>query len=281
MSTTPSNDCNDLVLATREGPVCTLRLNRGESRNPLGGGMVQALSAALREAAQSPEVRVILFTAAGPAFSAGGNLGNIQDRLSEPVGADGRDPLAAGNRQYGEFLTQLANTPKITVASVHGAAMGGGAGLACAVDICIGSPAAKFGFPEVAIGLVPGQILPFVAARLGLQTARRLMLTGQRIDAAEAHRIGLLDYLSDTPESLADKTQEVLRQLLCAAPQASVTTKRMLSCSPTAPLAGNSALPTYLDAASHWFATQMRTEAVEGVSASRDKRAARWAPQQA
>lgn len=276
-----TNHTEDWVITTRQGAVCNIHLNRGESRNPLGGGMVPAMSAALHEATTSPDVRVILFSAAGPAFSAGGNLGNIHDRLSEPMGADGRDPIAAGNRQYGEFLTQLIHCPKVTVASVQGAAMGGGAGLACAVDICVGSPAAKFGFPEVAIGLVPGQILPFVAARLGWQTARRLVLTGERIDATEAHRIGLLDYLAESSEALTDKTQEVLRHLIAAAPQASAVTKRMLSCVPTAPLAGNADLPTYLDAASHWFAAQMRTEAVEGVTASREKRSASWNQSQA
>lgn len=264
------------LITSRQGPVFTIHLNRGESRNPLGGGMVQALQRALEVAANLPEVRVILFTADGPAFSAGGNLGNIHDRLSEPVGIDGRDPIAAANRQYGEFLTQLVNVPKVTLASVHGAAMGGGAGLVCAVDIAIGSPAAKFGFPEASIGLVPGQILPFVAARLGMQTARRLVLTGQRIDAAEAYRIGLLDYLSDSQAALARQTEEVIRLVVATAPGASGITKRMLSALPVGPLAGNAALSHYLDGASRQFATQMRSEAVEGVSASREKRPASW-----
>lgn len=271
-----SESTDDWVLATRQGPVFNIQFNRGESRNPLGGPMVKALSRAVQEAAQLPEVRVILFTAAGPAFSAGGNLGNINDRLNEPAGADGVDPIAAGNRLYGDFLTQLVQQPKTTVASVHGAAMGGGAGLVCAVDIAIGSPAAKFGFPEASIGLVPGQILPFVAARLGLQAARRLMLTGQRIDAAEAFRIGLLDYLSSSPESLPSKTQEVLQYIVATAPQASALTKRMLGSLPLAPLPGNAALPAYLDSASVLFASQMRTEAVEGVTAAREKRPASW-----
>ena len=266
----------DWLITTHNGPVFTIRLNRGESRNPLGGGMVQALSQALDKAANLPEVRVILFTAEGPAFSAGGNLGNIHDRLSAPMGADGCDPIATGNRHYGEFLTQLVNVPKVTVASVHGAAMGGGAGLVCAVDIAIGSPAAKFGFPEVSIGLVPGQILPFVAARLGMQTARRLVLTGQRIDAAQAYRIGLLDYLADSPEALAAQTDEVLRLIVAAAPRACAATKRMLSALPSGPLAGNVALPHYLDGASHLFAAQMRSEAIEGVTATKEKRPASW-----
>lgn len=266
----------DWVITGRKGSVYSIRLNRGESRNPLGGGMVQALSAALSDATQQPEVRVIVFSAEGSAFSAGGNLGNIHDRLSERVGADGLDPIATGNRLYGEFLTQLVNAPKVTVASVQGAAMGGGAGLACAVDIAVGSPTAKFGFPEAAIGLVPGQILPFVAARLGLQAARRLTLTGERIDATEAYRIGLLDYLADSSEKLLEKTDQVVQMIAATAPNASRITKRMLSALPTGTLAGNIALPHYLDGASHLFATQMRSEAVEGVTAAKEKRPASW-----
>lgn len=271
-----TNIYNDWVITSQKGPVFTIQLNRGESRNPLGADMVRALSRALTQATAMKDVRIVLFTAAGPAFSAGGNLGNIQDRLAEPLQADGRDPIAAGNRHYGDFLSQLISTPVVTVASIQGAAMGGGAGLACAVDIAIGAAEAKFGFPEVSIGLVPGQILPFVAARLGLQTARRLMLTGQRIPAAEAYRIGLLDYLVQAPQTLAEKTQEVVQSLLAAAPQASALTKRMLGTLPTAPLSGNHVLPSYLDNASEIFAAQMRSEAIEGVTAAREKRAAQW-----
>lgn len=271
-----TNVHDDWVITSQKGPVFTIQLNRGESRNPLGADMVRALSRALTQATDMRDVRIVLFTAAGPAFSAGGNLGNIRDRLLEPPQADGRDPIAAGNRHYGDFLSQLISTPLVTVASIQGAAMGGGAGLACAVDIAIGAEEAKFGFPEVSIGLVPGQILPFVAARLGLQTARRLMLTGQRIQAAEAYRIGLLDYLVQAPQTLAEKTQEVVRSLLAAAPQASVLTKRMLGTLPTAPLSGNHVLPSYLDNASEIFAAQMRSEAIEGVTAAREKRAAQW-----
>jgi len=264
------------VRASRVGPVFRIHLNRGDARNPLGAEMVQALGEAVESASALGGVRVILFTAAGPAFSAGGNLGNLGDRLAAAAGPDGKDPIAAGNRRYGEFLTRLTQVPQVTVACVQGAAMGGGAGLACAVDISIGSPEARFGFPETAIGLVPGQILPFVAARLGLPAARRLMLTGRRIDAAEACRIGLLDHVAESHQALPALTRQVLESILATAPQASARTKRMLGQLPMAPLESNAALCGYLDAASELFAQQMRTEALEGVSAAREKRPARW-----
>ncbi|RKJ95656.1 enoyl-CoA hydratase/isomerase family protein [Alicycliphilus denitrificans] len=271
-----AEDSEAWVLASRVGPVARIHLNRGDARNPLGAEMVQALSAAVGEASGQGGVRVILLTAAGPAFSAGGNLGNLGDRLAATAGPDGRDPIAAGNRRYGEFLTQLVNVPQVTVACVQGAAMGGGAGLACAVDIAIGSPEAKFGFPEAAIGLVPGQILPFVAARLGLPAARRLVLTGRRIAAAEAHRIGLLDYVAESHQALGALTRQVLESVLATAPQASACTKRMLGRLPVAPLQASGALQGYLDEAAELFARQMRSEAMEGVSAAREKRPARW-----
>ncbi len=153
--------------------------------------------------------------------------------------------------------------------------MGGGAGLACAADISIGVAGARFGFPEAAIGLVPGQILPFVAARIGVPAARRLMLTGERIDGAEAHRIGLLDYLVQDGADLAARTDAVLASVLACGPAATVGTKRLLRLAPQLPHA--SALASYLDEAAELFARQMRTEAVEGVAASRAKRKPQWA----
>ncbi|GAO25725.1 enoyl-CoA hydratase [Alicycliphilus sp. B1] len=178
-----AEDSEAWVLASRVGPVARIHLNRGDARNPLGAEMVQALSAAVGEASGQSGVRVILLTAAGPGVQRRGQPGQPGRQAGLPRrGPTGATPSPPGNRRYGEFLTQLVNVPQVTVACVQGAAMGGGAGLACAVDIAVGSPEARFGFPEAAIGLVPGQILPFVAARLGLPAARRLVLTGRRID---------------------------------------------------------------------------------------------------
>jgi len=264
------------VLTARHGAVFHITLNRPNARNPLGAEMVDAMARALDRAECSDDVRAILFSASGRAFSAGGDLGNIADRLAAKPGADGQDPIAVGNRRYGAFLARLVQTPKVTVACVHGPAMGGGAGLACAVDIAIGSPAARFGFPETGIGLVPGQILPFVSARLGPQAARRLMLTGERVDAAEAYRIGLLDYLADSDEALPGRVREVLERVVSAAPSASAATKRLVA--QVRSLEGKplEALTHYLDAASVTFAKQMRLEAMEGVTAARERRPARW-----
>jgi isohexenylglutaconyl-CoA hydratase len=263
------------VRVTRRDAVLHIELNRPEARNPLGADTVAALDAAVREADTDDAVRVLLFTATGDAFSAGGNLSNLQDRLGAPPGPDGRDPIAAGNRLYGDFLARLCASPKVSVAVVQGHAMGGGAGLTCACDIAVGVAGARYGFPEAGIGLVPGQILPFVAARIGVPAARRLMLTGERIDGAEAHRIGLIDYLAQDAAELAERTRTVLSWVLGCGPTASTETKRLLRQVAQAP--AGPALVRYLDEAAGVFAHQMRTEAVEGVAASRARRKPQWA----
>lgn len=277
MDTANSTACQDApVRCAMRGAVFQIELNRPKARNPLGPETIEALDAALTQAIATPTARVVLITASGEAFSAGGNLDNMAERLNAPAGADGRDPIAQSNRRYGDFLRRLCQAPKVVVASVRGAAMGGGAGLVCAADIAIGAQGAKFGFPEAAIGLVPGQILPFVAARIGAQAARRLMLTGERIDAAEAHRIGLLDYHVADAEQLAERTEELLARIVACAPGACAATKQMLHTVLGARRWWNDELSAYLDEASHTFARQMRSEAIEGVAAARGRRAPNW-----
>lgn len=278
MSIAPSTPADDAPLRiSRHDAVFHIELNRPQARNPLGAEMIAALGAAIDEAEADRTVRALLFTAAGEAFSAGGNLGNLQERLQAPTGPDGKDPIAAGNRLYGDFLARLAASDKVSVAVIQGPAMGGGAGLACAADISIGLASARFGFPEAAIGLVPGQILPFVAARIGVQAARRLMLTGERIDGAEAHRLGLLDYLVQDAAELASRTRATLDAVLACGPAASAGTKRLLRQVAGRVDGNGSELARYLDEASTLFARQMRTEAVEGVAAARARRKPGWA----
>lgn len=264
---------------TRRAAVFHIALNQPELRNPLGAETIAALGAALDQAEADPAVRVLLITAEGQVFSAGGNLGDLGERLLAPTDPNGQDPIAVGNRRYGAFLTRLTASPKVSVVAVQGHAMGGGAGLVCAADISIGVASARFGFPEAAIGLVPGQILPFVTARIGVQAARRLMLTGERITATEAHRLGLLDHLVQDADALAAQIRSTIESVLACGPAASVATKQLLR--QVAPRGktdlDGGALVAYLDNASVVFAHQMRSEAVEGVAASRAKRKPQWA----
>lgn len=264
------------VRVERRNGLCEITLNSPESRNALGVDMVDALTAAVVQASADAATRVILITAAGEVFSAGGNLSNMTERLAAQPEAGGQDPIAAGNRRYGKFLELFSACPKPTVVAVRGAAMGGGAGLVCAADIAIGMQGAKFGFPETTIGLVPAQILPFVAARIGVQHARRLMLTGERVNALEALRIGMIDYFVEDAKALQGQVDRITALIAGCGPVALASTKQMLRTAFDMATWQTEGLPRYLDAASQLFAQQMRTEAIEGVAASRAKRSPNW-----
>lgn len=272
----PEQATDQPLLVDTRGAVCRLTLNRPEMRNPLSPDMIDALEGAVRAASVDPKVRVIVIQAAGSAFCAGGNLKKVDERAQSELDANGNDPIALNNRRYGKFLEALQACPKITVAVAQGAAMGGGAGMVCAVDIAIGVRNAKFGLPETLIGLAPAQILPFVAGRIGMQAARRLCLTGERINGDEAHRIGMLDYVVEDATALEAKVAEVIAAARNAAPGATVATKRMLREVNGLREWFERDRSTFLDGASLVLAAQMRTEAVEGVAASRDKRPAKW-----
>ncbi|KGD90579.1 enoyl-CoA hydratase [Achromobacter sp. RTa] len=277
MNLAQSNDAADAPLLTRrDGAVFHVILNRPETRNPLGAEMVEHLEDALDRAEADAAVRVLAVSAVGPAFSAGGNLGNIAGRIAAQPEADGQDPVAMGNRRYGRFLERFAGSSKITVVLAQGAAMGGGAGLVCAADLAAGARGSRFGFPEVSIGLVPAQILPFVAARIGLQAARRLMLTGERIDADAARAIGLLDYVFDAGQGWEEGVAGMLQRCADAAPRAAGQTKSMLRALFGQQRWHEEELGAYLDSASRSFARQLRTEAIEGVAAAKAKRRPDW-----
>ncbi len=277
MNLAQSNEAADAPLLTRrDGAVFHVILNRPETRNPLGVEMVEHLEDALFRAESDAAVRVVAVSAAGPAFSAGGNLGNIADRIAAQPDADGQDPVAMGNRRYGRFLERFAGSSKITVVLAQGAAMGGGAGLVCAADLAVGARGSRFGFPEVSIGLVPAQILPFVAARIGLQAARRMMLTGERIDADAARAIGLLDYVFDAGQDWEEGVAGMLRRCVDAAPRAAGHTKSMLRGLFGQQRWHEEELGAYLDSASRAFASQLRTEAIEGVAAAKARRRPDW-----
>lgn len=260
----------------RIGAFSLITLNQPEMRNPLGPEVVAGLSAALADAEGDLAIRAIAIRGAGSVFSAGGNLGNFEDRLAMPRNADGSDPIAESNRRFGTFLERLKRFPKPVVVAAHGAAMGGGAGLICAADIAIACAGTKLSFTETSLGLVPAQILPFVVARIGAQRARRLMLTAHRFDAEEALRLGLVDIVAPDMMSLRESLGDVLDQIGRCSPGALDRTKRLtMRC---AGMGSNSVdgLKQLLDDAAEDFAAQLRSEGGEGVRAAQAKRDPEW-----
>src|ERR1039458_3313022 len=181
----------------RQGGFLYLTLDDAATRNALSPEMVQELRAAVEAAAADPTLRAVVLRGANGFFCAGGSMVNFQEQMKSGEAQGAADPIAAHNRTFGDFMIALARLPKVLVAVVEGAAMGGGFGLACAADMVLARSDAKFALSETTLGLVPAQIAPFVVARIGQARARRLALSGERIDGAEAARIGLVDFVAD------------------------------------------------------------------------------------
>ena len=122
----------------------------------------------------------------------------------------------------------IAKCPKPVIARIHGAALGGGAGLAAACDIAIAVEAAQFGFTEVKLGILPAVISPFVIARIGSARAREFFITGERFLAAVAQNIGLIQYVVAHDFALDALIESKIAQILTSAPQAVAAAKELV-----------------------------------------------------
>jgi len=254
----------------RQGGFLFLTLDDAPTRNALSPEMVEELQSAISSAAVDATLRAVVLRGAQGFFCAGGSMGDFQQSQQSAAKPGEVDPIAQNNRRFGDFMMLLARLPKVLVAVVEGAAMGGGFGLACAADIVVARKDAKFALSETTLGLVPAQIAPFVVARIGQASARRLALTGERIDGAEAQRIGLVDFVAEDATGLEARLLAILHGIARCAPGANAATKALLQECAEVELA------PILDRAAQAFARQMRSEGAEGVGAFRDKRDAAW-----
>jgi methylglutaconyl-CoA hydratase len=256
-----------LVKIHVSGPAGTIILNRPEKRNALSRALLSELSIALGDLHQEKRVRGVIVTGAGSAFCAGMDLDEMRDT------ARGDNPFPQWHEDataYRDLVEAMLLFPKPLIAAVNGPAIAGGAGLALACDIVIGSQDAKFGLPEPRRGIVAGLVSPLLAFRIGGSHAAHLLLTGRVIDAQEAHRIGLFHEIVPTDKVWARAT-EVVSECAQGAPEALQLTKRMLN-----ETIGEQ-LMTQLSAGAAVSATARTTEAAaEGLAAFLEKREPKW-----
>lgn len=185
------------LLITREGAVTTMTVNRPESRNALNGATMDDLRRAMLEARQDSDVRAVVVTGAGDrAFVAGADIRELASLA----------PMSArALSQRGQHVFDLIeHLGKPVIAAVNGFALGGGCELAMACTLRLAADSARFGQPEVNLGLLPGYGGTQRLARLvGRGRALELMLRGHAIDAAEAWRIGLVDRIVPAADLMA------------------------------------------------------------------------------
>jgi methylglutaconyl-CoA hydratase len=250
----------------RPDGVVWLTLNRPEIHNAFDDRQILELTRAFEDLAADDTVRAVVVTGAGSSFSAGADL-NWMRRTATYGEADNlRDANALARLM--QVLDQIG---KPTVARVNGAALGGGAGLVACCDIVVASEQAVFGTTEVRLGIIPAVIGPYVVAAIGPRQARRLMLTGERITAREAARIGLVHEVV-AADQLDATIAMVLSNLLKGGPGAIAAAKRLVH-----DLSGRAISQELVDdTARRIAALRVSPEAREGVSAFLEKRKPGW-----
>lgn len=212
------------LLVTDEGRVRTLTLDRPDRRNALSHGLVADLRAALDAAAADDSVRVVVLAGAGKAFCAGADL----DAMRALQTASTPDNLADSEHLAGLFRQMLTH-PKPIVGRLHGAAIGGGCGLAAACDIAVAEEGLKIGFTEVRLGFVPAIVMVVALRRMGETAVRDLMLRGHLISGTEAARVGLVTHAVPA-ERLDEAVGEIAREIARETSASAVAlTKAMLA----------------------------------------------------
>ena len=261
-------DTESLLFAEQRG-VFSITLHRPKARNAMTLAMVRALTEAIRHADAAPGLRALVVRGAGGHFSAGADVKDFARARIEPV-TPARDPVVELNAAFGALCLAFADTSLPTLCALEGAVLGGGFGLACTSDITLAAASASFGLPETSLGVVPAQIAPFLAGRLGLQQAQRLAILGGRIDAHAAKALGLVHEVYADSAALQVGLEEHLERILACAPEATRATKRLFQ-RMRAPASVS------VDEAAQVFAAALRSdEGEEGTRAFTEKRPPRW-----
>ncbi len=247
----------------QDGAIARVTLNRPDKHNAFNQLLIDELTELFVQLGGDSKTRVITLRGAGRSFSAGADLEwmKAQGEASEQANR------GTARRAAGLFST-IDQCPKPVVAGIHGAALGGGSGLVCAVDIAIAGPGAVFGFTEVKWGLVPAVIGPYVIRRLGWSEARYRCLDGERFEAREAFRIGMVHQLTEDLDQAVEASVKALLSGATGAQNATKTLFRQLWERPPEEHLELTALAT--------AAARASTDGREGQAAFLERRKPRW-----
>ncbi len=200
--------------------MATATLNRPAVGNAYNAEMLEALISALRDLGNDPSVRCLIIRGAGKHFQAGADITWLRQVAAYPPAENFQASLATTRAM------QLLNEfPKPTIALVHGACFGGGVGIVCCVDVAFATPDSLFGITEIRVGVAPTPISTHMVNAIGLRHTRRYALTGERFDAREAERIGLIHQIV-AEDAVEAKLAAVIDTIFLGGPAAIATTKR-------------------------------------------------------
>jgi len=253
----------------REAGVATIWMNRPDVHNAFNAQLIADLTAACIALDADDTVRAVVLAGRGKSFSAGADL-NWMKAAGEASEAEN----FADAMKLAGMLRTLAEMKKPTIARVHGAALGGGMGLASACDICIASDRAVFATSEVKFGIIPSAISPYVLRAIGERQAYRYFQTAERINAARAAELGLAHEAVAT-EELDAKVKEVVEALLQGGPKSQAAAKDLIRAVANRPVSD----ALVMDTARRIASLRATPEAKEGLAAFLDKRPAAWIAQ--
>jgi methylglutaconyl-CoA hydratase len=250
----------------RDGGVASVWLDRPERRNAFDADLIAALHEEFAALAGDETLRAVVLAGRGAAFCAGGDLEWMRASGELP-----RERNVADAERAAAMFSAVDSCPVPVIARVHGAALGGGTGLACCCDIVLAREDARFGFTEVRLGLVPATIAPFALARIGRSQARALFLTGELFSADHAKAIGLVHEVHADDTALDVAVERVLAAVLRGGPAAVRTAKALI-----AEVRDGDPAPQAARAAEAIAERRASAEGREGIAAFLERREARW-----
>jgi methylglutaconyl-CoA hydratase len=249
-----------IIMESPQKEVVTLMLNRPEKRNALNIPLLKSFIGYLEKIKNDTSLRVLILRGSGTSFCAGLDLQEASRTDKEEESAN----LLANAFQ---LIYQL---PQVTLSAVQGAALAGGAGLACACDFLVMEENAFMGFPEVRRGLVAAQVMIFLKKQLCEKQIKELTILGEYLSAQKAYELGLAMHLAK-PGQLMEACKEIISQVLKGSPQAIAATKKLINA-----LSIRTLEQEYDIAMEFHHEARHSKDAQEGISAFLEKRKPRW-----
>ncbi len=237
----------------RDGHVLRVTLAKPERRNAFDAALIAELTEAFADVG---DARAVLLEGEGASFCAGADVEWQRASIELSYEENVEDAM----RLY-RMCETIDSCAAPVVCCVHGFALGGGSGIVACADIAVAWPDAVFGFTEVRLGIIPAVISPFVLPKIGA-AARRYFLTGERFDAAEALRIGLV---SEVAEDAGERAESVVRDILAGGPIAVREAKKLVR-----------ERPTGIDTAHIAAMRRTSDEGQDGLRAFLERRPAEW-----
>lgn len=259
-------DAPPVLLSVDARGIATVTLNRPQVGNAYNAALLTALVEGMERLRADPAVRAVVIRGAGRHFAAGADINWLTEVAEYPP-----ERAFEASLLTTRAMQMLNEFPRPTLALVQGAAFGGGCGIVCCVDVALAAPEAIFGLTEVRVGVAPTPISTHMVHAMGFRQARRYAVTGERFDAAEALRIGLVHEVVPA-DRIEARLAAVLEEVLLAAPGAAAVTK--------ASMLGANGLTLDRRAmeslAQEGWMQRASTEGREGLAAFRAKRRPAW-----